>query len=76
MVQGLDPSKALRVMVLGEPDAVPRGECAAKILTYHLVAGPTPKGSRDPTLRLHVTSRSRGSPGPRTLCLAQSRTRL
>ena len=44
MVQGLEPSNALRIMVLGEPDEVPRSEYAAKILTwYRLIV--TPEGS-------------------------------
>ena len=44
MVQGLEPTNALRIMVLGEPDDVPRGEYAAKILTwYRLIV--TPEGS-------------------------------
>ena len=35
MVQGLEPSNPLRIMVLGEPDEVPRVEYASKILSWY-----------------------------------------
>ena len=35
MVQGLEPSNPLRIMVLGEPDEVPRLEYAAKVLSWY-----------------------------------------
>ena len=41
MVQSLEPSNALRIMVLGEPDEIPRREYAAKVLTwYRLILTP------------------------------------
>ncbi len=35
MVQGLEPSNPLRIMVLGEPDEVPRLVYAAKVLSWY-----------------------------------------
>jgi hypothetical protein len=34
MVQGLEPSNPLRVLVMGEPDEMPRAEYAAKALSW------------------------------------------
>lgn len=35
MVQGLDPTDSLRILILGEPDEVPRREYASKILSWY-----------------------------------------
>lgn len=41
MVQGLEPSNLLRIMVLGEPDEMPRSEYAMKVLSwYRLILTP------------------------------------
>lgn len=47
MVQGLEPSNPLRIIVLGEPDEIPRFEYAAKVLGwYRLIL--TPEDSARP----------------------------
>ena len=35
MVQGLKPSNLLRIMILGEPDEIPRNEYAIKVLSWY-----------------------------------------
>ncbi len=44
MAQGLDPFHPLRVLILGEPDEIPRQEYAAKVVGwFRLIV--TPAGS-------------------------------
>ncbi len=41
MVQGLDASNPVRILVLGEPDEIPRSEYAAKVAGwYRLIVTP------------------------------------
>ncbi len=48
MVQGLEPSNLLRIMVLGEPDEIPRHEYAIKVLSwYRLILTPVDSGQPD-----------------------------
>jgi hypothetical protein len=35
MVQGLEPSNPLRIMVMSEPDEMPRFEYTAKVLSWY-----------------------------------------
>ena len=35
MAQGLEPTHPLRILVLGEPDEIPRQEYASKILGWY-----------------------------------------
>ena len=47
MVQSLDPSSPLRILVLGEPDEIPRQEYASKVVGwYRLIV--IPAGSARP----------------------------
>ncbi len=47
MAQGLEPSHPLRILVLGEPDEIPREEYAAKVVGwFRLIV--TPAGSARP----------------------------
>ncbi len=47
MAQGLEPSHPLRVLILGEPDEIPRQEYAAKVVGwFRLIV--TPAGSGQP----------------------------
>lgn len=50
LVERLEPTDPVRIMVLGEPDHVPRAEYAAKILSWY---------------RLILTSGDSGRPGVR-----------
>lgn len=50
MVQSLEPSNLVRVLVLGEPDEIPRQEYATKIIGwFRLIV--TPAGSVPPDVR-------------------------
>ena len=35
LVQGLEPADSLRILILGEPDEVPRREYASKIVSWY-----------------------------------------
>ncbi len=48
MAQSLDPSHPLRVLILGEPDEIPRQEYAAKVVGwFRLIVTPADSGQLD-----------------------------
>ena len=41
MVRGLDPANPLRILILGEPDEIPRAEYASKVVGwFRLIVAP------------------------------------
>lgn len=48
MVQGLDPANPLRILVLGEPDEIPRSEYATKVVGwFRLIVTPADSARPD-----------------------------